>query len=156
MKSWLQDNNIEMHSTYNKGKPVVVERFNRTLENKIYKYMKKISKKISKNLCIDKLDDIVNKYNNTYYRTIKINSVDVNPSIYIDFDKTNNKKDPKFKVDDYLKIWKYKSIFAKGYVPNWSEKVFVIKKVKNTVPWTCFIRNLNGKEIVGTFYEKES
>ena len=104
MKSWLQDNNIEMHSTYNKGKPVVVERFNRTLQNKIYKYMKKISKKISKNLYIEKLDDIVNKYNNTYYRIIKMNSVDVKPSIYIGFDKTNNKKDPKFKVDDYLKI----------------------------------------------------
>ena len=80
--------------------------------------------------------------------------VDVKSSIYIDFNKENNKEGPKFKFGDYVRISKYKSIFSKCYVPNYSEEVFVIKKVKNTVSWTSFISDLNGEEIVGTFYEK--
>ena len=75
--------------------------------------------------------------------------------IHIDFKKEINDKDPKFKVDDHVRISKYKNIFAKGYTPNWSEEVFAIKKVKNTVPWTYVIKDLNREEIVGTFYEKE-
>ena len=76
---------------------------------------------------IDKLDDIVNKYKNTYHNTIKKKLVDVKPSIYIDSSKEiNNNKDPKFKIGDIVRISKYKNIFAKGYVPNWSEEVFVI------------------------------
>ena len=74
--------------------------------------------------------------------------------MYIDFNKDNNTDGPKSKVSDHIKISKYKNIFAKGYVPNWSEEVFVIKKVKNTVPWRYVVRDLNG-EVVGTFYEKE-
>ena len=69
--------------------------------------------------------------------------------------KKSNAKDPKFKVGDSVGISKYKSVFAKGYTPNWSEEVFVIKKVKNTAPWTYVIKDLNGKEIVEKFYEKE-
>ena len=69
--------------------------------------------------------------------------------------KKVNDKDPKFKVGDHVRISKHKNIFAKGYTPNWSEKLFVIKKVKNTVPWSSVINNLNGDEIIGTFYEKE-
>ena len=78
---------------------------------------------------IDKLGEIVNKYNNTYHRTIKIKPADVNLSMYFDFNKVNNKVGPKFKVGDRVRKSKYKNIFAKGYVPNWSEKVFVISKV---------------------------
>ena len=89
---------------------------------------------ISKNVHIDNLDDIVNKYNNTYNRTIKMKPVDVKPDIYSDFNKENNKEGSKFKVCGHVRISKYKNIFAKGYVANWSEEVFVIKKVKNTVP----------------------
>ena len=81
MKSWLVKNAIEMYSAHNELKPVVAERFMRTLKNKIYKYMSSISK----NVYIDKLDDIVNKYNNTYHRIIKMKPVDVKPNIYIDF-----------------------------------------------------------------------
>ena len=110
---------------------------------------------VSKNVYINKLDDIVNEYNNTYHRTIKIKPVVVKDNTYIDFKKEVNNKDPNFKVGDYVRISKYKNIFAKGYMPNWSEKVFVIKKVKNTVPWTYVINDLNGEEIIGTFYEKE-
>ena len=147
-KTWLKDNNIEMHSIHNEGKSVIAERFIRTLKNKIYKYMTTISKI----LYIDKLDDIVNKYNDTYHRTIKMKPVDVKDNTYIDFGKDVNDKDPKFKVRDHVRSSKYKNIFAKGYMPNWSEEIFVIKEVKNTVPWTYVINDLNGEEIIGTFY----
>ena len=82
--------------------------------------------------------------------------VDVNSSTYIDSSKENNEKDPKFKIGDLVRLSKYKNNFAKGYTLNWSEKVLVIKNVKNTVLWTYVINDLNGEEIVGTFYEKES
>ena len=88
---------------------------------------------ISKNICINKLDEIVSKYNNTYHSTIKMKPVDVKSSTYIDFNIKNNKEDPKFKVCDNVRISKYKKTFAKGYVSNWSEEVFVINKVKNNV-----------------------
>ena len=150
-KKWLRDNDIVMYSTHNEGKSVVAERFIRTLKNKIYKYMTSISK----NVYIDKLDDIVDEYNNTYHTTIKMKPIDVKDNTYINTSKEINNKDPKFKVGDHVKISKYKNIFAKGYMPNWSEEVFIIKKVKNTIPWTYVINDLNGKEIIGTFYEKE-
>ena len=82
---------------------------------------------------IDKLNYIVNEYNNTYQKAIKMKPIDVKDTTYINTDKEINNKDPKFKVGDHVRISKYKNIFAKGYTPNWSEKVFVIKKVKNTV-----------------------
>ena len=91
-----------------------------------------------KNVYIDKLDDIVNEYNNTYRRTIKMKPVNVRDNTYSDFKKEVHDKDLKFKVGDHVRISKYKNIFAKGYAPNWSEEAFVIKKVKNTVPWTCY------------------
>ena len=131
-KKWLQDNDIAMYSAHNEGKPVVAETFIRTLKNKIYKFMTSVLK----NVYIDKLDDMVNEYNNTYHRTIKMKPVDVKDNTYINTDKEVNDKDPKFKVCDYIRISKYKNIFAKGYTSNWSEEVFVIKEIKNTVPWT--------------------
>ena len=91
---------------------------------------------ISKTVYIDKLDDIVNKYNNTYHSTIKMKPVDVKSNTYIDFSEEVNDKNPKSKIADNVRISKYKNVFTKGYNPNWSEEVFVIKKVKNTVPWT--------------------
>ena len=150
MKSFLQNNNIEIYLAHNEGKSVVAERFIRTLKNKIYKYMTSMSKSVY----IDKLDDIVNKHNNTYHRVNKRKPVNVKSSTNIDFDKENNKESPKFKIGDNVRISKYKSIFAKGYILNWIEEVFVIKKVKNTVPWTYVISDFKGKEIVGTFYKK--
>ena len=89
---------------------------------------------ILKNVYVDKLDDIVNEYNNTYHRTIKMRPIDVKDNTYINTDKEVNDKDPKFKVGGHVRISKYKNIFVKGYTPNWSEEVFVIKEVKNTVP----------------------
>ena len=141
-KKWLQDN---------EGKLVVAERFIRTLKSKIYKYMTSISK----NVYIDKLNAIVNKYNNTYHTTIKMKPIDVKDNTYINTNKEINYKYPKFKVGDYARISKYKNIFAKGYMPKWSEEVFVVHKIKNTVPWTYVINDLNGEEITGTFYKNE-
>ena len=108
-------------------------------------------------MCIfDKLDDVVNEYNNTYHRTIKVKPVDIKDNTYTDSIKLRSSdKDPKFKVADHIRIPKYKNIFAKGYTLNRSEEVFVIKKVKNAVPWTYAINDLNGDEIIETLYEKE-
>ena len=80
---------------------------------------------------------------------------DVKDNTYIDFEKEVIHKNPKFKVGDYVRISKYKNIFAKGYMPNWSKEISIIKKIKNTVPWTYVINDLNGEEIIGTFYENE-
>ena len=91
---------------------------------------------------INKLDDIVNEYNNRSHTAIKMKPVDVKDNTYIDFKKGVNDKDPKFEVADHVRISKYKDIFAKGYTPNWSEEFFVIKKVKNTVAWTYVINDL--------------
>ena len=84
-----------------------------------------------------------------------MNPVVIKDDTYIDSSKEVNDKDPKFQVGDHVRISKYKSIFTKGYTPNWSEKVFVISKIKNTVPWTYVVNDLNGNEIIETFYEKE-
>ena len=97
-KKWLRDNNIEMYSTHHEGKSVAAERFIRTLTNKIYKHMTSISK----NVYIDKLDDIVDEYNNTYHRTIKMKPIDVKDDPYINIDKENNDNDPRFKVADHV------------------------------------------------------
>ena len=148
---FLKINNIEMYSTFNDGKSVVAERFIRTLKNKIYKHLTAISK----NIYLDALDDIVNKYNNTVHRTIKRKPIDVTDDSFAEYNEESNKEDPKFKVGDHVRISKYKNIFAKGYAPNWSEEVFVINKINNAVPWTYAISDLNGEEITGRFYEKE-
>ena len=151
MKSWLEKNDIEMHLTRNEGKTVVAERFIRILKNKIYKYMTSVSK----NVYIDKLDDIVTKYNSTYHSTIKMKPVDVKSNRYIDSRKEIDDKNPEFKIVNIVRILKYKNIFAKGYTTNWSEEVFVIKKVKNTVSWTYVISDLNEEKIIGIFYKKK-
>ena len=101
------------------------------------------------------LEDIVNKYSNTVHITIKTKPIDVTDDYYAEYNKNSNKKDPKLKVGDNLRISKYKNIFAKGYNPDWSEEAFVINKIKNTAPWTYVISDLNGEEITGSFYEKE-
>ena len=119
-KKWLKDNGTETYSIHNEGKSVVAERFIRTLKNKIYKYISSISK----NVYIDKLDDIVDEYNNAYHKSIKMKPIFVKDNTYIDFEKEVNNKDPKFKIGDYVRFSKYKNIFTKGYMPNWSVEVF--------------------------------
>ena len=129
-KDFLKINNTEMYSTYNEGKSVVAERFIRMLKNKIFKHMTGISK----NVYCDVLDDIVNKYNNAVHRTIKMKPIHLTSDSQAEYNEDFNKKDPKFKVGDNVRISKYKNIFAKGYTPNWSEEIFFVSKIKNTGP----------------------
>ena len=139
-----------MYSMYNEEVSVVAERFIRTLKNKIFKHMTAISK----NVYFDVLDEIVNKYNNTVHRTIKMKPIDVTLDSYVEYNEDLNKTDPKFKVGDHVRISKYKNIFAKEYTPNWAEEVFIVNKIKNTVSWTYVISDLNGGEIAGSFHER--
>ena len=140
-----------MYSTYKQGKSVVAERFIKMLKNKIFKHMTAVSK----NVYFDVLDNIANKYNNTVDRTIKMKPMDITSDSYAKYNEHCNVTKPKFKVDDLVRISKYKNIFAKRYTPNWSEEVFVVSKIKDTVPWTYVISELNGEKIAGNFYEKE-
>ena len=139
-----------MYSTFNEGKSVVAERIVRTLKNTINKHMTSISK----NFYYDALDDTVDKYNNTYHSTIKMKPINVKDDSFAEYNEESNEKDPKFKVGDHVRISKYKNIFGKGYTLNWSEEIFVVKKIKNTVPWTYVISDINGDKIIGNFYEK--
>ena len=110
---------------------------------------------ILKNFYFDVFDDIADEYNNIVHRTIKMKPIEVTVDYYAEYNKILNKKNPKFKVGENVWFSKYENIFAKVYTPNWSEEVFVINKIKNTVPWTYAISDLNGEEITGSFYEKE-
>ena len=144
-------NEIEMYSMHNVGKSVIAERFIRTLKSKIYKYITSVSK----NMYINKLDDIVNKCNNTYHSMIKMKSIEVKSNIY--FDSSKKKwiiKILNSKLVISLEYQNKKTFLQRVTFQNWSEEAFVIKKVKNTVPWTCVINDLNREVIVGTFYER--
>ena len=110
---------------------------------------------IGRNVYFNVLDDIVDKYNNSFHSSIKMKPKDLNDYSFVEYNEETNRKNPKFRVGDNVRISKYKIFFAKGYTPNWSEEVFVVKKVQNTVPWTYLINDLNGEEIKGSFYEKE-
>ena len=140
-----------MYSTYNERKSVVAERFIRTLKHKIFKRMTAISK----NVYFDMLENIVHKYNNTVHRTIKLKPIDITSDSYAEYNKDSNEKDPKFKVGNHVRISKYKNIFAKGYTQNWSKEVFVVSRIKDKVPRTYVISDLNGEKIAGSSYEKE-
>ena len=108
-RKWLKDNDVIMYSTQNEEKSVVAERFIRNLKNKIYKHMTTISKIVY----FDVLDDIVDEYSNTYHKIIT--------DSFAEYNEESNEKGPRFEVNDYVRISKYKNIFAKGYAPNWSE-----------------------------------
>ena len=101
------------------------------------------------------MDDIVNKYNNKLHRTIKMKAIDVTSDSYAEYSEDSNLTKPKFKVGDHVRISKYKNIFAKGYMQNWWEEVFIVSKIKDIVPWTYVLSDLNGGKIAGSFYEKE-
>ena len=117
-----------------------------------------------KNVYYDVLDDIVNEYNNTKHNTIKMKPKDVgnnttkssiiarNKRVYID---DQNEKRSRLKVGDRVRISKFKNIFAKGYTPNWSREIFIVNKINDTVPYTYNIKDLNGEEIIGSFYDRE-
>ena len=136
---------------HNEEKSLVNERFIKTLKSKIYKYMNLTSI----NVYIDKLDDIVNKYKDTYHSAIKMKPLNIKSNACSNSGKEINVKDRKFKIGDNVLISKYKNIFAKRYVPNWSDKVFVIKRIKNSVLWACVISDLKGEREFEKIYQKE-
>ena len=106
-----------------------------------------------KNIYYDVLDDVVNEYNNTKHNTIKMKPIGVGDKrVYID---EHNEKDSRFKVGDRVRISKFKNIFAKGYTPNWSTEIFIINKINDTVPYMYNLKDFNGEEIKGSFYDKE-
>ena len=149
-KKWLSDNDIIMYSTFNEGKSVVAERFIRTLKNKLYEHMTTTGKNVYYNI----LDDVPNGYNNTKHNPIKMKPTDVknNKRVYID---EHNKKSARCNVGDRVRISKFKNIFAKGYTPNWSKEIFIVDKINDTVPYTYNLKDLNGEEIIGSFYDRE-
>ena len=151
IKSLLQDSDIEMYSTNNEGKPVVAETFIRTIKNKIYKYMTSVLK----NVCFDKWDDIVNKYNYTYHRTIKMKPVDAKSSTYIDFNKKVINKILHLKMVIMLEYKNIKTFLLKVtfQIGLKNKKSFVIKKNQKWCVMRYVISDLNDEEIVGVFNE---
>ena len=110
---------------------------------------------VGKNVYSDALDNIAQKYNNTYYSSIKMKPKDIENDSSAEYNEESNEQSLKFKVGDDVRISKYKDIFAKGYTSNWSEEIeLLLKKIKNTVPWTYKMNDLNGEEIVGSFMKK--
>ena len=108
-----------------------------------------------KNVYYDVLDDTVNEYNNTKHNTIKMKPKDAlnnNKRVYID---EHNEKRSRFKVGDRVRISKFKNIFAKGYTPYWSRDIFIVNKIKDKVPYTYNIKDLNGEKIIGSFYDRD-
>ena len=110
---------------------------------------------IGKNVYFNDLDDIVKTHNNTIRNSIKMKPKDNKSNNLTEYIEEFSKKDPIFKIGHHVRISKYKNIFSKGYLPNWSEEIFVINKVKNTVPWTYLINDLKGEEVKGSLCEKE-
>ena len=119
-----------MYSTHNEGKSVVAERFIKTLKNEIYKHMTTVGK----NGYFNVLDDTLDKYKDTYHSSIKMKPKDVTNDSFAEYNEKFNKKDHKFKIGDHARISKCKNIFAKAYTLNCSAEIFVVKKIKNTVP----------------------
>ena len=158
VKALLTKNNVSMYSTENEEKSSVCERWNRTIKRNMWKYFTANNT----NEYIDILSALVNKYNNTYHRSIKTTpSKAVNPENYTHVfkalygDMNKLAKNPKFKVGDQVRIIKKKRTFEKGFTPNWTEELFIVTKVKDTKPPTYEIKDLSGEPIKGTFYEPE-
>ena len=110
---------------------------------------------VGKNVYWDVLDDIVKKYNSTINKIIGMKPKDVKSDHKAVYVEESNKKSARFSVGDHVRISKLKNMFAKGYTPNWSKEIFVVSKVKNTLPWTYELKDLNGEEIMGSFYDRE-
>ncbi len=157
-RSWLKENDIEMYSTHNDGKAVVVERFNRTIKEKMWKYFSANNT----HKYIDILDSLMDLYNSGYHRSIKMspkeaslveNETEVRRNLYRSVDKST--KPAKFKEGDTVRISVKKSIFEKGYTPRWTEEVFRVVEVQVTTPVTYKLEDLNEEKIDGSFYDAE-
>ena len=150
MQEWLDNTDILMYSTHNEEKSVITERFPKILKAKIYKKMTAI---FSKSYLLD-LNKLVDEYNNTHHHSI-INS----DYSFLNENIESNPKAPKFKVNEKVRITKYKNIFTrKSYTENWSREIFIIDCVlesNQNNPWAYIIKDLNGEKTKGSFYEKE-
>jgi hypothetical protein len=159
VKNWLKENNITMYSTYGEHKSVVVERFNRTLKEQMWK---RFTAENTRNW-IDMLDNLMKKYNNKIHSTIGMSPAKASKKknekevLENTIDKTRSIpiSKAKFKIGDKVRISRTKSTFEKGYLPNWSEELYVVDVVQETVPVTYKLKDLLDEEIEGSFYEKE-
>ena len=158
-RNLLEEKNVHLYWTENEEKSTVVERWNRTIKRKMWKYFTKNRTGVY----IDVLPDIIDKYNHTYHRSIKYTPTDARkPSNYQDvfnalynFNTNPLKPSPKFKIGDQVRISKLKKKFEKGYTANWTEEVFTIQKVQTTIPYTYKLKDTRNEAVVGTFYEPE-
>ena len=157
-QQFLKENGIEMYHTFNEGKAVIVERFNRTLKNRMWKYFSANNT----NKYLDVLPKLIEKYNNTKHSSIKMTPVEATlkkneGKVY--FNLYGNLKayegTPKFQIGDKVRISKKKRMFEKGYTPNWTEEIFVIDTVQYTNPVTYALKDLSNVEVKGSFYEPE-
>ena len=153
-KKFLTDNEIELYQTFNEGKAVVIERFNRTLKEKMWRYFTETNS----NKYLDILPKLLSDYNNTIHSTIKMTPTEgskVENKNKINYVSLITKEKPKFKIGDRVRIYKYKKLFSKGYETNWTDEIFVISQINKTSPITYKIKDLNGEDIVGSFYKQE-
>lgn len=150
--------NITLYSTENEEKSSVAERWNRTMKERMFKYFSSNNT----NVYIDILQDLVSRYNNTKHSALKMTPLDasqkkneskVYKNLYGNLEKRSVR--PKFMLGDYVRIAKRKGKFSKGYIPRWTEEIFQISEVQNTVPVTYKLKDLNNEDIKGSFYEKE-
>ena len=158
-KEWLLQNDIELYSTFNEGKAVIIERFNRTLKSRMYKQFTIQNNTIWYNI----IDKLVDEYNKTKHGSIKLTPVEASKkknhglvyfNLYGDIEALKQK--PKFKIGDKVRISKYKrKVFDKGFTPNWTEEVFTVDKIQYTNPITYKLKDLRGEDIQGSFYELE-
>jgi len=184
---WLQENNITRYSTFGEHKSVVIERFNRTLKEMMWK---RFTAENTRNW-IDMLEDLLKKYNNKFHNTIGMtpakaskeemaekvleniltktsgSALKVRPRVSstsgsalkvrprVPSTTSGSVKRPKFKVGDKVRISRTKALFEKGYLPNWSEELYIIQKVRQTIPITYKLTDLLGEKIEGSFYTEE-
>ena len=158
-KDFLKKHDVMLYHTQNEEKSSVVERWNRTMKNKMWKMFTANNNSIY----WDKLETLVNDYNNTKHSSIKMTPTEASKkknqgivyfNLYGNLEQVSSK--PKFKVGDKVRISKYKrNVFDKGYTPNWSEELFIINKIQYTNPITYKIKDLNNEDIKGSFYEPE-
>ena len=158
-KEWLLQNDIELYSTFNAGKAVIIERFHKTLKSKMYKQFTIQNNTIWYNI----IDKLVDEYNVTKHNSIQLTPVEASKkknqgtvyfNLYGDIEALKQK--PKFKIGDKVRISKYKrKVFDKGYTPNWTEEVFTVDKIQYTNPITYKLKDLRGEDIQGSFYEPE-
>ena len=155
--AWMKDNDIVMYSTYGEHKSVVVERFNRTLKEGMWKRFTAENTR----MWIDKIDNLLLIYNNKKHSSIGMSPVEaskdenvekvINKGRYI----SRPKRKALFRVDDKVRITRLKGVFEKGYLPNWSEEIFTISEVQKTSPVTYKLRDSLGVILDGSFYGEE-